>query len=140
MAAAARAAGLLAVALAVPLGAAPVATASQEVAPPGWPALAGAPEAPGAGPEAAPEAAPAVGPGALVPHADVRAAAATSPVVTAVGSGFGHSVGMSQYGAQAMAQEGRSATEILTHYFTGTRPAAWPAVADDAAEVAVNLF
>ena len=34
--------------------------------------------------------------------------------------GFGHRVGMSQYGAQAMAQEGSSFSEILAHYYTGT--------------------
>ncbi|CAN5479583.1 SpoIID/LytB domain-containing protein [soil metagenome] len=36
------------------------------------------------------------------------------------GSGFGHGVGMSQYGAQAQAQQGRSFEEILTYYFQGT--------------------
>ena len=35
-------------------------------------------------------------------------------------TGYGHGVGMSQYGANAMAQEGKSCTEILTHYFAGT--------------------
>ena len=39
---------------------------------------------------------------------------------TITGSGFGHGVGMSQYGAQGMALDGYSATEILTHYFKGT--------------------
>lgn len=34
--------------------------------------------------------------------------------------GFGHRVGMSQYGAQAMALEGRGCEEILKHYYTGT--------------------
>ncbi len=33
--------------------------------------------------------------------------------------GFGHRVGMSQYGAQAMAQAGAGFAEILTHYYTG---------------------
>jgi len=33
--------------------------------------------------------------------------------------GFGHGVGMSQYGANAMAEEGSSYQEILTHYYTG---------------------
>jgi stage II sporulation protein D len=33
--------------------------------------------------------------------------------------GFGHRVGMSQYGAQAMAQTGAAFEEILTHYYTG---------------------
>lgn len=35
-------------------------------------------------------------------------------------TGYGHGVGMSQYGANAMAQEGKSCAEILTHYFAGT--------------------
>ncbi|HOC33250.1 MAG TPA: stage II sporulation protein D [Ruminococcus flavefaciens] len=33
--------------------------------------------------------------------------------------GFGHGVGMSQYGANSMAAEGRSWREILKHYYTG---------------------
>ena len=33
--------------------------------------------------------------------------------------GFGHRVGMSQYGAQAMAQEGGGYREILEHYYVG---------------------
>lgn len=35
-------------------------------------------------------------------------------------TGYGHGVGMSQYGANAMAQEGCSAEEIVQHYFSGT--------------------
>lgn len=34
--------------------------------------------------------------------------------------GFGHRVGMSQYGADAMGREGKNFREILTHYYTGT--------------------
>ena len=33
--------------------------------------------------------------------------------------GYGHRVGMSQYGAKAMAEEGSSYEEILTWYYTG---------------------
>ena len=33
--------------------------------------------------------------------------------------GFGHRVGMSQYGANAMAVEGKTCAEILMHYYTG---------------------
>lgn len=33
--------------------------------------------------------------------------------------GYGHGVGMSQYGANAMAEQGSDFTEILTHYYTG---------------------
>jgi SpoIID/LytB domain protein len=36
------------------------------------------------------------------------------------GSGFGHGVGMSQYGAQGMGLDGYTASQILTHYYTGT--------------------
>lgn len=32
--------------------------------------------------------------------------------------GFGHGIGMSQYGANAMAQEGKSYRDILLHYYT----------------------
>ena len=34
--------------------------------------------------------------------------------------GYGHRVGMSQYGAQAMANEGKSYVQILSHYYPGT--------------------
>lgn len=37
------------------------------------------------------------------------------------GRGYGHGVGMSQYGARGLAREGRSYREILDHYFQGTR-------------------
>jgi stage II sporulation protein D len=33
--------------------------------------------------------------------------------------GYGHGVGMSQYGANAMAQSGSGWQDILTHYYTG---------------------
>jgi stage II sporulation protein D len=36
------------------------------------------------------------------------------------GQGFGHGVGLSQWGAQGMARAGRSYQEILTHYYPGT--------------------
>lgn len=35
--------------------------------------------------------------------------------------GFGHRVGMSQYGAQAMAGEGKTWEQILTHYYQGAK-------------------
>jgi len=37
------------------------------------------------------------------------------------GGGFGHGVGMSQYGAMRMAERGSSPEEILSHYYTGSR-------------------
>jgi SpoIID/LytB domain protein len=36
------------------------------------------------------------------------------------GRGFGHGVGMSQYGAFGQAKEGRTYDEILAHYYSGT--------------------
>lgn len=36
-------------------------------------------------------------------------------------TGYGHGVGMSQYGANAMAKEGSSWQDILSHYYTGAQ-------------------
>jgi len=36
------------------------------------------------------------------------------------GGGFGHGIGMSQYGAYGMARQGRSYREILAHYYQGS--------------------
>mgnify|MGYP001039304551 FL=1 len=36
-------------------------------------------------------------------------------------TGYGHGVGMSQYGANAMAREGAGWRDILTHYYTGAQ-------------------
>jgi len=41
--------------------------------------------------------------------------------LVAVGRGFGHGIGMSQWGALALAQRGESFTAILRHYYRGTR-------------------
>lgn len=40
-------------------------------------------------------------------------------------TGYGHGVGMSQYGANAMAEAGAGYQEILTHYYTGVTVEAW---------------
>ncbi|KZE64223.1 hypothetical protein AWM68_14075 [Fictibacillus phosphorivorans] len=40
--------------------------------------------------------------------------------IKATGKGWGHRIGMSQYGAQAMAKKGVSGVEIVKHYFPGT--------------------
>ena len=34
------------------------------------------------------------------------------------GHGYGHGLGMSQYGAKAMAEKGKSWQDILKHYYT----------------------
>ena len=41
-------------------------------------------------------------------------------VYTFEGRGWGHSVGLSQYGARGMAMEGYGYQEIVTHYYKGT--------------------
>ncbi len=46
-------------------------------------------------------------------------ARAEEPTVVMKGGGWGHSVGMSQYGAYGQALEGRSAATILSHYYRG---------------------
>ena len=43
----------------------------------------------------------------------------TAEAVTFQVTGFGHGVGMSQYGANAMAADGSSYLDILQHYYTG---------------------
>jgi hypothetical protein len=54
----------------------------------------------------------------LVPA--LSASAATDEPWVFEGGGWGHGVGMSQFGANGQAEEGRSREEILQHYFTGT--------------------
>ena len=39
--------------------------------------------------------------------------------ITITGTGSGHNVGMSQYGAKAMAEQGYTYADILSFYFTG---------------------
>ena len=46
---------------------------------------------------------------------------AVGDTVTITTKGFGHRVGMSQYGAEAMAVNGKNFSEILAHYYPGTQ-------------------
>jgi stage II sporulation protein D len=48
--------------------------------------------------------------------------AGTPGVATFVGEGWGHGVGMSQWGAKAMADRGATYREILAHYYGGLAP------------------
>lgn len=57
----------------------------------------------------------------------------TAFVISAVGNtvtittkGYGHRVGMSQYGAEAMAVSGKDYAQILSYYYPGTELAAYP--------------
>src|SRR6478672_8065468 len=53
--------------------------------------------------------------GTCVPAAD-----AAKTTFTIRGAGFGHGVGMSQYGAMGYASHGWSAAQIVGHYYSGT--------------------
>src|SRR5262249_26023521 len=46
---------------------------------------------------------------------------AAKATITIRGAGFGHGVGMSQYGAMGFAMHGFTAPQILAHYYTGTQ-------------------
>ena len=46
---------------------------------------------------------------------------AVGDTITIVTRGYGHRVGMSQYGADAMAATGSNFIEILAHYYPGTQ-------------------
>lgn len=46
------------------------------------------------------------------------------------GAGWGHGVGMSQWGAYQLATEGKTAAEIVQYYFQGTKVSPAPAAAD----------
>ncbi len=50
----------------------------------------------------------------------VAAPAGSGPLLVFSGHGWGHGVGMSQYGAYGYAQHGWSAQQILAHYYPGT--------------------
>ena len=52
------------------------------------------------------------------------------------GAGFGHGIGMPQYGAQAQALSGRTAREIVEYYYTGAKVKAL----DDSADIRVNVL
>jgi stage II sporulation protein D len=64
----------------------------------------------------------------LVPGASERAAEAAPRSFTIVGGGWGHGIGMSQYGAHGMALRGASAGRIISFYYGGARarPASLP--------------
>lgn len=50
----------------------------------------------------------------------IDGAVVDGPAVTFTGTGFGHGVGLSQWGARQMAQTGYNATDILRFYYPGT--------------------
>ncbi|WP_338751900.1 SpoIID/LytB domain-containing protein [Janibacter alittae] len=60
-----------------------------------------------------------LGAGAVPAQAGPAASGASGASWEFSGSGFGHGVGMSQYGAKAMADDGKSAAQILKYYYRG---------------------
>lgn len=73
---------------------------------------------------------------ALITFASINSASAVAPKTFVFnGSGFGHGVGLSQYGAKGMALEGKSAVEILNYYF----PQAEVTPVVDTATISVNI-
>jgi len=64
-----------------------------------------------------------VGPGILTGPQDAPAARARGTGFTFFGSGDGHGLGMSQWGAYGLAQRGWGYKKILTHFFSGTKVA-----------------
>ncbi len=80
-----------------------------------WPGLASPPPplAPAAAQQTAPAEDPLAAPLLLLPSLEVS------------GRGFGHGVGMSQWGAYALAQRGHDYRAILRHYYRGTELAAY---------------
>jgi SpoIID/LytB domain protein len=77
---------------------------------------------------------PGTGPEAFVPPAPLED---EGPPITIRGAGWGHSVGMSQYGAQAQALSGWSHAAILGHWYPGTELSAHPLAERN---IATNLF
>ena len=59
-------------------------------------------------------------PGAATPPASTGGLTTLGESVTLFGRGWGHGVGLSQYGARGRALAGQGAAEILAHYFAGT--------------------
>lgn len=55
------------------------------------------------------------------------------------GGGWGHLVGMSQYGAQAMAEDGADAAEILAHYYSGLEPVESPQYVPESVDVVLAV-
>jgi peptidoglycan hydrolase-like amidase len=50
------------------------------------------------------------------------------------GSGYGHGLGMSQYGAKQLAKEGKAYREILLYFYTGVKLVNWDGSLAEAAE------
>jgi stage II sporulation protein D len=58
--------------------------------------------------------------GGAAARVNVTPAVPTAPTYVLLGHGWGHGIGMSQYGANGYAEQGFGYAEILAHYYTGT--------------------
>jgi stage II sporulation protein D len=56
----------------------------------------------------------------LLPALQSDALQLTQPTLLAIGRGFGHGVGMSQWGAYGLARRGEDYQRILLHYYRGS--------------------
>jgi SpoIID/LytB domain protein len=92
------------------------ATAAPTAAPTPDPAATAAPTA---GPTAAPTAAPPTAAPTAAPTPPPGPVTLPSSI-TFYGRGYGHGVGLSQYGAHGRALDGQAAAGILAHYYQGT--------------------
>jgi stage II sporulation protein D len=54
-----------------------------------------------------------------VPSACFEVTSQKDGTIVLQGGGFGHGIGMSQYGADAMGREGQSYEDILAYYYRG---------------------
>ncbi len=107
----------------IPASADPSVPPSADPASPS-PSLAPAPSVPGAAPAASPSNAPT--PRAFPSPSRIRSISPlpiTPGSVTFYGRGYGHGLGMSQYGARGRALAGQPAATIVGHYYQGTTPA-----------------
>jgi stage II sporulation protein D len=71
--------------------------------------------------------------------APLTAAPAPSTAFVVTGGGWGHGVGMSQWGAYGQAKAGRDYRQILGHYYRGTELGSAPAALLDKVRVLVSL-
>ena len=51
----------------------------------------------------------------------VSTPALAAETITVEGGGWGHGIGMSQYGAKAMAEDDKTAEQITSHFYPGTQ-------------------
>src|SRR5688500_808637 len=58
---------------------------------------------------------------ALVAALRLPGSAVAAPRVIIKGGGWGHGIGMSQYGTYGRAQRGDSAKQIIEHYYSGAQ-------------------